>query len=137
MDIIDTTYDFISYVNTNKNKFSKIIINGILLFVIFAIFGCFDFANFSINPERLGTWNYWTGVFTKTLGGSLAYNIGINLMFDREIEKDHELKIQAEKYKRLNAKKVQGPFNYYVIEVFNREEKKKAYVAYINRKYTG
>ena len=134
MEFVDTTYELISYVNSNKNKISKIVINGALLFIIFAIFGCFDFANFSINPARLGTWSYWTDVFTKTLGGSLAFNIGVNLMFDREVEKDTELMKQAEKYKKLNSKKVQGPFNYYVIEIFNREEKKKAYIAYINRK---
>lgn len=134
MSFIDTTYDLVSYVNSNKNKISKIAINTGLLFIIFAVFGCFDFAHFSINPSLLGTWKYWTQVFTNTIGGAIAFNIGINLVFDQEIEKDHELEEQAIKYKRLNSKKVQGPFNYYVIEVFNREEKKKAYIAYINRK---
>ena len=134
MDFIDSTYQLISYVNSNKNKISKIIINTGLLFIIFAIFGCLDFANFSVNPKLLGTWKYWTNVFTKTLGGSIAFNIGINLFFDREIEKDHELRIQADKYKRLNALKNEATFNYYVVEVFNREQKKLAYKAKINRK---
>ena len=134
MDFVDSTYQFISYVNSNKNKISKVVINTALLFIVFAVFGCFDFANFSVNPKLLGTWKYWTKVFTKTLGASIAFNIGINLLFDREIEKDNELVIQADKYKRLNAKKNEATFNYYVTEVFNKEQKKLAYKAKINRK---
>ena len=133
-NVIDTTHNLISYANSNKNKISKIVINSILLFIIFAIFGCFDFVNFTIDITLLANWKYWTQVFTKTLGGAIAFNIGINLMFDHEIESDKVLAEQREKYERLNDKKDQTTFNYYVVNVFNKEEKKKAYKDKINRK---
>lgn len=133
-DLINKTHELISYANSNRNRISKIVINSILLFIIFAIFGCFDFVNFTIDLSQLGDWQYWTRVFSKTAGGSIAFNIGINLLFDKEIENDKELEKQREKYERLNSKKNESAFNYYVVEIFNREQKKKAYKSYINRK---
>ena len=133
-NVIDTTHNLISYANSNRNKISKIVINSILLFIIFAIFGCFDFVNFTIDITLLANWKYWTQVFTKTLGGAIAFNIGINLMFDHEIESDLVLAEQREKYRNLNDKKDQTTFNYYVTNVFNKQEKKKAYKDKINRK---
>ena len=133
-EVINKTHQLISYANSNRNKISKIIINSILLVIVFGIFGCFDFANFSIDITLLANWKYWTKVFTKTLGGSIAFNIGINLLFDKEVESDIELETQRKKYKELNDKKDESTFNYYVVEVFNREQKKKAYKSYINRK---
>ena len=133
-DIIDTTHNLISYANSNRNKISKIIINSLLLFIIFAIFGCFDFVNFTVDVTLIANWKYWTQVFAKTVGGAIAFNIGINLLFDKELESDKVLQEQQEKYKRLNEKKDQTTFNYYVVNVFNKEEKKKAYKDKINRK---
>ena len=133
-DIINKTHDLISYANSNRNKITKIIINSILLVIVFGIFGCFDFANFSIDATQLANWKYWTKVFSKTLGGSIVFNIGINLLFDKEVESDVELETQRKKYKELNDKKDESTFNYYVVEIFNREQKKKAYKSYINRK---
>ena len=133
-NVIDTTHNLISYANSNRNKISKIVINSILLFIIFAIFGCFDFVNFTIDITLLANWKYWTQVFTKTLGGAIAFNIGINLMFDHEIESDLVLAEQREKYRNLNDKKDQTTFNYYVTNVFNKQEKRKAYKDKINRK---
>ena len=83
MDVVDTTHKVLDYANANRNKISKIIINAILLVIIFAIFGCFDFVNFTIDITLLANWKYWTKVFSKTLGGSIVFNIGINLLFDR------------------------------------------------------
>lgn len=134
MNPIDTTHDLISFASSNRNKISKIVINGLLLFIIFAVFGCFDFVNFSIDIGALYNWKYWTSVITKTIGGSIAFNIGINLLFDKEVEHDKELEKQRVKYNNLNSKKNELTFNYYVDEVFNREQKKKAYKSYINRK---
>ena len=124
-EVINKTHQLISYANSNRNKISKIIINSILLVIVFGIFGCFDFANFSIDITLLANWKYWTKVFTKTLGGSIAFNIGINLLFDKEVESDIELETQRKKYKELNDKKDESTFNYYVVEVFNRESLQK------------
>jgi len=131
---IDTTYELMSFANSHKNRIVKVIINSALLFIIFAIFGCFDFVNFQIDISALASWKYWTSVITKTVAGSIAFNIGINLLMDKEIEKDEELKKQTRKYKELNEKKDEDMFNSYVVEVFNRDEKKKAYKAKINKK---
>ena len=133
-NVIDKTHNLTTYINSKRDKISKIIINAVLLFIIFAIFGCFDFVNFTIDIGQLGNWKYWTQVFTKTTGGAIAFNIGINLLFDTEIEKDLTLAEQRAKYENLNAKKDQTSFNYYVVNVFNKEEKKKAYIDKINRK---
>lgn len=132
--VIDTTHELISYANSNKNRISKILINSFLIFVVFAVFGCFDFVNFSINPALLGTWKYWTKVFTKTIGGAILFNVGINLMFDKEIEHDGQLDLRRIQYNELNKKKTELTFRRYVENVFNREEKKKAYKSYINTK---
>ena len=131
---IDTTYELLSFANSNRNRITKIVINSVLLFIIFAVFGCFDFVNFQIDISALASWKYWTSVITKTIAGSIAYNIGINLLLDKEIAKDEELHKQKNKYKQLNEKKDENLFNDYVINVFNKEEKKKAYKCKINKK---
>lgn len=133
-DIINKTHEIVSYANSNRNRISKIIINGLLLFIIFAVFGCFDFVNFTIDITLLANWKYWTSVFSKTIGGSIAFNIGINLLFDKEVDADLELAEQRDKYRKLNAQKDQTTFNNYVENVFNKEQKKIAYNSYINRK---
>ncbi len=131
---IDTTHNLISYANSNRNKISKVIINTGLLFVIFMIFGCFDFVNFSMDFTLLANAKYWTSVITKTIGGSIAFNIGLNLLFDKEVESDEQLKLKRESYLELNSKKNELVFNKYVADVFNPNQKKKAYKSYINRK---
>ena len=107
-DIINKTHDLISYANSNRNRISKIIINGVLLFIIFAIFGCFDFVNFTIDITLIANWKYWTSVFSKTVGGSIAFNIGINLLFDKEVEADKQLEEQREKYEDLIPKRTKA-----------------------------
>ena len=135
---VDTGYDvigkFISYANSSREKITKQIVNSILLVIIFAIFGCFDFLTMSFHIEYLLTTTYWTRVISKSIAGICAYNIGINLSWDREIEKDLILKENAIKYDRLNKLRDTETFNTYVIEIFNKEEKKKAYISKINRK---
>ena len=131
---IDATHELTSYAMSNRNKISKIIINSALLFIIFAIFGCFDFVNFAIDITAIQSWKYWTSVITKTTAGSIAFNIGLNLLFDKEVEHDNELAKQRAKYLNLNEKKEELLFNTYVEDVFNREQKKKAYKSYITKK---
>ena len=133
-NIIDTTHNLTSYAYSNKAKISKIVINTILLFIIFAVFGCFDFVNFSMDITLVLTWKYWTNVITKVIGGSIAFNIGLNLLYDKEIENDKELALQREKYLKLNGQKNELLFNRYVEEVFNPGEKRKAWKSYINKK---
>lgn len=137
MNVIERTNDAVSrvysYATENKEKIGKNIINGILLFVILAVFGCFDFAHFEFSIARLLEPSYWTSTFAKAIAGICAYNIGINFTWDREIDKDTELRENAEKYQRLNKIKDQPTFNVFVIEYLNRREKKKAYINQVNR----
>lgn len=138
MSIVDKTENAVSrvysYATDNKEKIGKNIVNGVLLFVILAVFGCFDFAHFEFNISRIFQISYWTSTIAKAIAGICAYNIGINFTWDKEIEKDTELKENAEKYQRLNKLKDQKTFNVFVIEYLNRREKKKAYINQINRK---
>lgn len=135
---VDAGYDALaritSVAGSNSEKIGKTVVNGILLVIIFAVFGCFDFLTMSFHFEYLANVAFWTKVITKAIAGICAYNIGVNLSWDRELEKDLLLIENAKKYERLNKLRDNKSFNKYIVEVFNREEKKKAYVAYINRK---
>lgn len=131
----NTIGKFVSYGNTNREKIGKAVVNTFLLIIIFAVFGCFDFLTFSFHFEYLATVSYWTGVLSKAIaGGICAFNIGINLSWDNEIEKDTILRENAEKYDRLNKLRDAKSFNKYVTEVFNPSEKKRAYIGQINNK---
>lgn len=138
MNVVDTVHksidNVVSYANTNKEKISKDIVNGVLLFIIFAIFGCFDFVTLSFHFEYLVTAAYWTRTLSKAIAGLCAYHIGINLVWDRELVKDFELEREAKRYERLTKLKDQKTFNEYVVNVFNPKQKKKAYISYINRR---
>ena len=126
---------FYSYATTNTEKILKTIINTILLVVIFAVFGCFDFLTMTFQFANILQATFWAKVIAKAIaGGICAYNIGINLSWDREVEKDLVLAENSAKYERLIKLKDQKSFEKYVIEVFNRNEKKKAYISQINRK---
>lgn len=125
---------FVSYANTNKAKLGKDIVSGILLVIIFGLFGCFDFVSLSFKFEYLMQVSYWTRTITKAIAGICAYHIGINFSWDREIEKDMQLEEQSRKYDRLIKLKDQKTFNTYVVEVLNPQEKRKAYIAKINKK---
>lgn len=135
---IDSGYDALakitSVTGTNSEKIGKTIINTILLIIIFAIFGCFDFLTMSFHFEYLSNVAFWTKVITKSIAGICAYNIGVNISWDRELEKDLLLIENAEKYERLNKMRDNKSFNKYIVEVFNPEEKKKAYISSINKK---
>lgn len=135
---VDAGYNAIarvtSVVGSNSEKIGKTIVNTVLLIIIFAVFGCFDFLNMSFHFEYLANITFWTRVIAKSIAGICAYNIGVNLSWDREIEKDVLLRENAEKYERLNKLRDNKSFNKYIVEVFNPEEKKKAYISKINQK---
>ena len=137
-------YDGISAVNeiltgataiaaSKRESIVKQTMNGVLLFIIFAIFGCLDFATLTFNVDALSDPSFWGTVGTKTIAGVAAFNIGINLMIDQEIARNAILRELIVKYNVLNAKR-QVDFEYFVTKVFNRQEKKKAYISQINRK---
>lgn len=128
------TSRIVSYASNNKDKVLKTFINSLLLIVIFAMFGCFDFLTLTFHFENLLTSSFWAKVLSKTIAGMCAYNIGINLIWDREIEKDTELEENAKKYEELSKLKEPKSFEKFVVEVFNRKEKKKAYISQINHK---
>ena len=137
-------YDGISAVNevltgataiaaSKRENIVKQTMNGVLLFIIFAIFGCLDFATLTFNLDALIDPSFWGTVGTKTIAGVAAFNIGINLMIDQEIARNAVLRELIVKYNVLNAKR-QIDFEYFVNRVFNRQEKKKAYISKINKR---
>jgi len=129
-DIVEST---ISLAITKKEKIIKQGFNIILLFIILMVFGCLDFATLTFHFEYLTSPNYWGTVGTKVIAGVCALNLGINFLLDSEIKKDGILQEAIIKNKELMSYK-QIDFEYFVVKVFNPNEKKKAYISYINRK---
>ena len=123
----------ISVASSKKEFIMKQGINVVLLFIVLAVFGCLDFATLKFHWEYVTTASYWGTVATKTVAGVCSFNIGINLMLDAEIKKNKILSDLIKKYNDL-IKRKQVDFEYFVLKVFNREEKRKAYVSWINRK---
>ena len=127
----DVIYDTISIAVSKKEFIGKQIINAFLLFIILLVFGCLDFATLTFHLEFLGTASYWGTVFSKTVAGVCAFNIGINLLWETEILKDKILATAIRIYQRLNKFRKDN-FEYFVIHVYNPKEKTKAYISQIN-----
>lgn len=131
-EVSETVSSVISTVATKKEFIGKQIINGFLLFIILLVFGCLDFATLTFHLEYLFEISYWATVFSKTVAGVCAFNIGINLMWDTELKKDTILADNIILYKKLHSYK-QNDFEYFVTHVYNPKEKTKAYISQINR----
>lgn len=126
---------FINYASDNKGRLIKSISSGLLLLVIFAIYGCFDFITLKFDFSQLYSVAYWSKVIAKAVaGGICAYNIGINLLWDKTIEKDEVLQEAVNEYDTKSKLKDQKSFNYFVINEFNPRQKKIAWVDSINSK---
>ena len=132
-EISRTVSSAISTIQSKKEFIGKQIINAILLFIILVVFGCLDFATLNFHPEYLLEVSYWASVLSKTIAGVCAFNIGINIMWDTELNKDETLANNITLYNKLYAYK-QNDFEYFVVHIFNPREKTKAYVSQINRK---
>ena len=130
-DVVDGALD----VAASKKEFiGKQIINAILLFIILLVFGCLDFATLTFHFEFLANVNYWVTTLSKTIAGVCAFNIGINLMWETEIRKNKILASAIKLYNHLVSFKDDKDFDYFVVNVFNPQEKKKAYISQINKK---
>lgn len=129
-NLIDGALNFAS---SKKETIVKTAFNAALLFIILLVFGCLDFATLTFRADFLTSPSYWGTVVTKTVAGVCSFNIGINLMLDNEIRKNATLQDLIIRYNKLKEKK-QLDFEYYVLKVFNMEQKKKAYIAMMNKK---
>lgn len=145
MNIVDSannaTDRLSGLISGNSEKVIKTAINGVLLFIILAVFGCFDFVTFTFTLTVFDFANhateamaFWTRVVTKTIAGVCAFNIGINLMWDKEIEKSGVLASSIKEYERLLKFKDTKTFDNFIMNVFNAREKKKAWIDKINVK---
>lgn len=123
----------ISLAQSKREFIGKQVVNGFLLFIILLVFGCLDFVNLSFHIEYLTTLSYWSTILSKVIAGVCAFNIGINIMWETELKKDQILADAIIMYERLMTYK-QVDFEYYVMQIFNPQEKTKAYIAQINRK---
>ena len=145
MDVLDRVNDatdrLTQLLSTKQERITKGIINFILLVVILGVFGCFDFLTMRFNfdvfdfvgHQELAA-SYWTEVITKAIAGVCAYNIGMNMNWEREVEKSFTLKNLIRRYEDLDKMRDGKTFNDYVMNVYNLEEKKKAWVDSVNRK---
>ena len=129
----DKIDDVISLASSKKEFVAKQIINSILLFIILLVFGCLDFASLAFHFERLLNLSYWGTVFSKTVAGLCAFNIGINLMWEIEIRKNVILSKAIELYNHL-IKFKEDDFEYFITHIYNPREKTKAYISQIKRK---
>lgn len=123
----------VSVASSKRETILRQSVNGVLLFIILLVFGCLDFATLTFHAEYLTTWGYWGTTITKTIAGICAFNIGINLMWDIELRRDYILAFAIRRYEIL-IHEINKHFEYFVIKVYNRREKKKAYISQINRK---
>ena len=123
----------VSYASGKKEQLARQIINGILLFIILIVFGCLDFATLKFHPEYLVSLSFWGVVLSKTIAGICAFNIGINLLWDLEIAKNFILAFAIARYEKLKKWADDEDFEYFVTNIFNFKEKKKAYIASINK----
>lgn len=137
----DATGRLTQLLSNKQEKVTKGVINFILLVVILGVFGCFDFLTMRFNfdvfdfvgHQELAA-SYWTEVITKAIAGVCAYNIGMNINWEREVEKSFTLKDLIRRYNDLEKMRDGKTFNDYVMNVYNLEEKKKAWVDHINKK---
>lgn len=145
MNLIDHTNEASERFSTlfveHKERILKQVTNGALLFVILAVFGCFDFVTWTFNFDMFDFVGhtdvaiaYWTKVLAKTIAGICAFNIGMNLRWDKEMSRNVVLRDQIGEYERLMRFKDQNSFELYVIKYFNPAEKKKAWIDSVNKK---
>ena len=145
MDVFDqvsnATDRLTQLLSTKQERVTKGVINFVLLVVILGVFGCFDFLTMRFNfdvfdfvghPDIAAA--YWTEVITKAIAGVCAYNIGMNINWEREVEKSFTLKNLIRRYEDLDKMRDGKTFNDYVMNVYNLEEKRKAWVDSVNRK---
>lgn len=132
-NVNDSVYDTISLASSKKEYFVKQAINTALLFIILLVFGCLDFARLKWHFEYLVEPSYWGTILSKTIAGICAFNIGINLMWEVEIKKNKTLGKAIKLYNHLISFKDDKDFDYFITNVFNPAEKKKAYISQINR----
>lgn len=145
MDVFDRVNDatdrLTQLLSNKQERVTKGVINFILLVVILGVFGCFDFLTMRFNfdvfdfvgHQELAA-SYWTEVITKAIAGVCAYNIGMNINWEREVEKSFTLRTLVRRYEELDKMRDGKTFNDYVMNVYNLEEKKKAWVDHVNKK---
>ena len=129
----DEVESAISLASSKKEFIGKQIINTALLFIILLVFGCLDFAKLTLHFDYLLNPSYWGTVFSKTIAGVCAFNIGINILWEIELKKDKILAQAIHTYNNL-IKYKGDDFEYFVTHIYNPAEKIKAYISQINRK---
>lgn len=131
---VEDGLDTVSALISGKKEYIwRQVINVGLLLVILVVTGCMDWMNPSIHFEKLLQIGFWTTIASKLISGICAYNIGINIFWDVNIKRNIILKEAIEQYNKLISY-MQIDFEYFVLKVFNVEQKKKAYISKINQK---
>lgn len=119
-------------VSSKKQFLTKQIINVGLLFIILLVFGCLDFATLTLHFEKVLELSFWGTILTKLIAGMCAFNIGINIMYETELKKAENLEKAMNEYDILNGSK-RNDFEHFIQNVYNPQEKRKAYKSKINK----
>ena len=107
--------------------------SAVMLIVICGVMGCFDFFKMAFDPGRLITAAYWSHIFARSVCLICSLNIGINIWQPYAEESNYSLQRDSLRYDGLISLKEKS-FEPYILTDFNVSEKKKAWIAKINKK---
>lgn len=123
-----------NYVTDNSQRITKFVINTVMVVIVFAVTGCFDWLNLTFDISRLLTVSYWSKTSIKAISSSLLFNVGINLLFDKTEQNDVSCNEQKKKYEILNKTRDKPTFDTFITKHVNQELKKQAYINSISKK---
>lgn len=123
-----------SWLIDHKRRVFVNITSVAMLLIICMVLGAFDFMTATFMLEKLTQLKYWSHIFARIVSLICALNIGINIY--QPIAESRNLLMQRDaiRYDGLIGLKEQKSFEHYVSEDFNPAEKKKAWVAHINKR---
>ena len=123
-----------SWVVDHKRRILVNVSSCIMMVVICGVMGCFDFFSMKFDLSRLTEVRYWSHIFCRTVCLVCALNIGLNMFQPYAEDRNFLLQRDSLRYEGLIAMKEQKSFESFILLDFNVSEKKKAWVAHINKK---
>lgn len=105
-----------------------------MILIILVVLGAFDFMTMTFQIENITKVSYWSHILARTICLMCALNVGINLFMPQAEERNILLQRDAIRYDGLVGRKEQRSFDEFITLDFNIDEKKKAWVAHINKR---
>ena len=123
-----------TWVADHKRRILVNVSSAIMIVIICGVMGCFDFFTMKFDITRLLEVRYWSHIFARTVCLICSLNIGINMFQPYAEERNYLLQRDSIRYDGLVGMKEQKSFEGFILLDFNPQEKKKAWVAHINKK---